>query len=225
MRSPSVTCSYAVSHPTPVVRFVTVAWLQVSINPWLAVILRDKGNSNQYSPAYPDTFTFWYQKTLQKWCWRFTVSIYRVSASLRAYILQLTPRDLSHRMQSYNTRPYHKSPTPTDVSTVHYVIIPILHPLRLFSVKHLDSGLDSERNPIYRPHHSQTAYYSFLPGLNYPSLLPTIPFFTPFTRPPCQRAHSLSFPTNQLLILGSKWTPLFCGDEEVYSSGQLNGIK
>lgn len=177
MRSPSVTCSYAVSHPTPVVRFVTVAWLQVSINPWLAVILRDKGNSNQYSPAYPDTFTFWYQKTLQKWCWWFTVSIYRVSASLRAYILQLTPRDLSHRMQSYNTRPYHKSPTPTDVSTVHYVIIPILHPLRLFSVKHLDSDLDSERNPIYRPHHSQTAYYSFLPGLNYPSLLPTIPFF------------------------------------------------
>lgn len=176
MRSPSVTCSYAVSHPTPVVRFVTVAWLQVSINPWLAVILRDKGNSNQYSPAYPDTFTFWYQK------------LYRngvgdsQSASTESPHLSV-PTSYNWLLEIYHTGCNHTTPDPitnllpTDVSNVHHVIIPILHPLRLFSVKHLDSGLDSERNPIYRPHHSQTSYYSFLPGLNYPSLLPTIPFF------------------------------------------------
>lgn len=133
MRLPSVTYSYAVSHPTPVARFVTVAWLQVSINPWLAVILKDKGDSNQYSPAYP-TFTFWYQKP-----YRNSVGGTQ-SASIESQhlssILQLTPIDQSQRMHLYNTRPYHKSPTPTDVTTVHYVITHLLHPLRLFSVKH-----------------------------------------------------------------------------------------
>lgn len=113
MRSPSVTCSYAVSHPTPVVGFVTVAWLQVSINPWLAVILRDKGNSNQYSPAYPDTFTFWYQK------------LYRngvgdsQSASTESPHLSV-PTSYNWLLEIYHTGCNHTTPDP---------ITNLLHPL------------------------------------------------------------------------------------------------
>lgn len=108
MRLPSVTYSYAVSHPTPVARFVTVAWLQVSINPWLAVILKDKGDSNQYSPAYP-TFTFWYQKP-----YRNSVGGTQ-SASIESF---LNPTTDSYRSITENAFIQH--PTLSQISYTHW---------------------------------------------------------------------------------------------------------